>query len=182
MFFLRSPFTKTMILSLAILWLTGSGFITLTQRIDTSLAASAPPDAEARYVAQIVSRTLPVRETTTVLYLNGKDGGDNYYRVAYLLYPMTFVPYWSWRRPNAGGDVWDSSVFATRKGLASIIRRHHVRYIIALHHPKFLSLLGFKPSASRGLLILFQVKNPQSLRANAQFNSSFHVIKQVTLP
>ncbi|OPG15830.1 hypothetical protein [Ferroacidibacillus organovorans] len=178
---MKSPFVKTMILSLAILWLTGSGLITLAHRINTSLSASANPDAEARFVAQIVAHTLPMRTATTVLYLNGKDGGDNYYRVAYLLYPITFVPYWSWHRPNAGGDVWNAKAFSTRAGIASIIRRHRVRYIIALHHPKFLSLLGIKPSASKGLLILFQVKNPQSLRANARFSSSFHVIKQVSL-
>lgn len=73
-----------------------------------------------------------------MLYLDGRDGGDNYYRVRYLLYPLAFVDYWSWQHPNAGGYVWNAPRFATISGLRKILLSHHVQYLITVNHPQAL--------------------------------------------
>ncbi len=132
-------------LVMALLCILGSAVYTsvaLPSRIDQALARSAVPDRLARVEASLIRSHIHGTARTTVLYLNGIDGGDNYYRVRYLLYPLQFVSYWSWQHPNAGGEVWNKPRFATADSLRHILLRQHVDYVVAYRRPAMLRLLG----------------------------------------
>lgn len=116
-------------------------FFSLPPVISAALAQSAKPDEQARQQAAIISRHIPLNHTITILYLNGIDGGDNYYRVRYLLYPLQFVDYWSWAHPNAGGYVWNTPRFDTAVGLRHTLISHRADYLVAVRHPAMLGLL-----------------------------------------
>lgn len=128
--------------SAAILFAAAGSFATLPPVISAALAQSAKPDRQARQQAAVIRDHIPLNHTITVLYLNGIDGGDNYYRVRYLLYPLQFVNYWSWAHPNAGGYVWNTPRFDTVNGLRHTLLTHGVDYLVAVRHPAMLSLIG----------------------------------------
>lgn len=146
-------------------------FANVPQTITRSLRLSAFPDAQARRVAAMVQTRVPLSPKTTLLYLNGVDGGDNFYRVRYLLYPLHFVDYWSWSKPTQGGYVWNAPRFSTSRGIAEILKKDRVRYVIAASHPRLLRILH-KPSSG---LYLFAV-NASALAAGRPLQD---VLRQV---
>lgn len=128
--------------------------------IAASLANSQPADKQAVIVEKLVLAHVPKSRHVTILYLDPGDMGDNFYRLRYALYPIQFVPYWSWTVPNQGGHVWNLPIFNTVHGLRSIMLNDHVNYVVAVRGPKLLQFLH-KPYARA---YLFQV-NQQRLKS-----------------
>jgi len=122
-------------------------------QIQSSLHNSLPADEEAVKVASVLRTVVPVARSTVVLYLNGEDEGDNYYRLHYLLYPVRFVSYWSWKHPNAGGHVWNKPRFARPASVEQILRSHHVEYVVGIRSPLVLRRIGY----DRNGLYIFKV-------------------------
>lgn len=128
----------------AILWTMYSSiasFFTIDPLMKQSLAQSLPANHTDENVAAIVRQYVPVNAKTTILYLNGIDGGDNYYRMRYFLYPIHFIDYWSWQYPNAGGYVWNTPRFSNAKSIRNILLQDHVNFVVAVRDPKMLRLL-----------------------------------------
>lgn len=149
-------------------WAAAQSFFSVSPAIARSLSRSDPPSAQARAVAAMASGArVPRSPSTTILYLNGIDGGDNFYRVRYLLYPIHFVAYWSWSRPNAGGYVWNTPTFSSAAGLRRVLLQDRVQYVIAASHPALLRLIGLPSSG----LYLFAV-NSGALRRGASLRQS----------
>ena len=148
-----------------------SSFFTLKPLIQKSLAQSQPADRTDASVAAILRRWIPQNEQTTVLYLNGIDGGDNYYRIRYMLYPVHFIDYWSWQHPNAGGYVWNTPRFSTASSLLHILLQDHVNYVVAVRNPRMLRLL----SKNGSWQYIFSV-NQQALHKGKPF---YDVLRQV---
>ncbi|MHB1627988.1 MAG: hypothetical protein ACYCVB_06385 [Bacilli bacterium] len=138
------PFIRKATILFTCMWIVAAAwqsFTTVPQTIAHSLAQSARPDRQARQVADLVRAHVPLTSKLTVLYLNGIDGGDNFYRVRYLLYPLSFVDYWSWNDPNQGGYVWNIPRFTQAASLRRIMLGRRVSYVIAIDHPAILRLL-----------------------------------------
>ena len=149
----------------------------LPSRIGHALAQSAVPDRLARVEALLIRSHIHETARTTVLYLNGIDGGDNYYRVRYLLYPIQFVDYWSWKHPNAGGEVWNKPRFATQDSLRKILLHRRVDYVVAYRRPAMLRLIGF---ASQDFY-LFRVDR-RILRQGGSLKAALRLVLQRPLP
>ena len=139
-------------------------FFTVPTLIAASLAQSVPADHTDATYATILRQYLPISSKITVMYLNGIDGGDNYYRTRYALYPVHFIDYWSWQHPNAGGYVWNTPRFSTAKSLRHLFIKDHVDYVIAIRNPKMLSLLPY----SHAFNYLFRVDH-QAVNQNKPF-------------
>jgi len=168
------------VLLLVIAWLavTASGsFSTFSRTVSLSLKQNAPADLQAEQVAARIRKLIDVEPSTTVLYLNGVDGGDNYYRVRYLLYPLTFVDYWTWRHPDAGGYVWNVPRFDTAPSLRHILISRNVRYIIAILHPDALRLFGLSGRVSYVLQVV-----PDELMAHAPLKDCVRVLSSWRQP
>lgn len=149
----------------------------LPSRIGHALAQSAIPDRLARAEALLIRSHIRETTRTTVLYLNGIDGGDNYYRVRYLLYPLNFVNYWSWKHPNAGGEVWNKPRFATQAGLRTVLLTHRVNYVVAYRRPAMLRLIGLDSQD----FYLFRVDR-RVLRRGGSLKAAFHLVLRRALP
>lgn len=167
-------------LGLALLCVFASAVYTgfsLPSRIHHALAQSAIPDRLAHVEAFLIRSHIHESARTTVLYLNGVDGGDNYYRVRYLLYPLRFVSYWSWKHPNAGGEVWNKPRFATLASLRHILLHEHVNYVVAYRRPAMLHLLGRTGQD----FYLFRVDR-RVLRESGSLRAAFHLVLRRSLP
>ncbi len=102
---------------------------------------SSPADERAVQAEQVVLANVKKSRSVTILYLNPGDIGDNFYRLRYALYPIKFVPYWSWTLPNQGGKVWTIPEFTTEKGLRKTMLTNHVNYVLAVSGPAILNYL-----------------------------------------
>ncbi len=141
-------------------WTSVGSLFSFPHLVSSSLAQSTKPEREAVSVSDLLRGAISVSRDTTVLYLNGNDGGDNYYRVRYLMYPIHFIDYWSWSHPNAGGRVWDRPRFSTQGPLKHILLKYHVDYVFAIHRPLMLRLVGLdKPG-----MFLFRVNRQELLK------------------
>ena len=109
--------------------------------IQQMIAHSSPADERAVQTEQVVLAHVQQSRAVTILYLNPGDIGDNFYRLRYALYPIQFVPYWSWTRPNQGGKVWTIPEFTTKSGLRATLLKYHVNYVLAENGPKILEYL-----------------------------------------
>ncbi len=159
----------------AILWIIYSAiasFFTIGPLEQQSLAQSLPADHADKNVARIIRLHVPVNAKTTLLYLNGIDGGDNYYRMRYFLYPIHFIDYWSWQHPNAGGYVWNTPRFSEAKSLRHILLKNHITYVVAVRDPKMMRLL---PTKRANQQYIFRV-NQHALRYGQPL---FTVLQQV---
>ena len=168
------PVIKQIAILLTCLWIVTAAwqsFTTVPQTIAHSLAQSARPDRQAQQVANLVRAHLPLTSRLTVLYLNGIDGGDNFYRVRYLLYPLSFVDYWSWSDLNQGGYVWNIPRFTQPASLRRIMLNRHVSYVIAIDHPAILRLLH----APANGLYLYRVQR-KNLLAGATLASALSLV------
>jgi hypothetical protein len=121
-----------------------------------SLTGSEIADYRAAKLAHILRTKMKLSKHTTVLFLDGYDPGDNFYRIRYLLYPVKFVDYWSWESPNAGGHVWNKPLFSNEQSLINIIKQNHVNYVVAINHPNMLNLIHVTDYKS----YVFKVKMP----------------------
>ena len=144
---------SVLIVIACILWIAISSFSAYPAYVNASLASSTRPDREAVQVSDLLRGYIPLNVKTTVLYLNGWDGGDNYYRVRYLLYPVHFIDYWSWSHPNAGGRVWNSPQFSTESGLRNTLIHDKVNFVVALHQPLMMHLIGRSGVNSQGIFL-----------------------------
>ena len=171
------PVIRKVTILLTCLWIATAAwqsFTTVPRTIAHSLAQSARPDKQAQQVADLVRTHIPLTSRLTVLYLNGVDGGDNFYRVRYLLYPLSFVDYWSWRDPNQGGYVWNIPRFTQAASLRSIMLNRRVSYVIAIDHPAILGLLH----ASAAGLYLYRVHR-RKLQTGATLASALSLVVRV---
>ncbi len=158
-----------------ILWTiysTIASFFTIGPLEKQSLAQSIPADRTDQNVAAIIRQHIPVNAKTTLLYLNGIDGGDNYYRMRYFLYPIHFIDYWSWQYPNAGGYVWNIPRFSDANSLRHILVEDHVTYLVAVRDPRMMRLL---PSKKASWQYIFRV-NQHALADDQPLNT---VLQQV---
>ncbi len=105
------------------------------------LAHTSFADARATQAEAVVLAHVPQKSAEVILYLNPDDIGDNFYRLRYALYPIQFVPYWSWTNPNQGGRVWTIPEFTTVQGLTSTMLKYHVDYVLAVSGPNLLDFL-----------------------------------------
>ncbi len=172
--------TRKVAQSAALLFISAAMTLTcfaLPARIEFALAQSATPDRLARVEATLIRKHIRETPRTTILYLNGIDGGDNYYRVRYLLYPLQFVNYWSWKHPNAGGEVWNKPRFATETGLRAVLLRHRVDYLVAYRQPAMLRLIGLHTQD----FLLFRV-NRHALRKSGSLKAALHLLLRRRLP
>ena len=128
---------------------------------------SSPADERAVQVEQVVLAHVKKSRSVTILYLNPGDIGDNFYRLRYALYPIKFVPYWSWTLPNQGGKVWTIPEFTTEKGLRKTMLSYHVNYVLAVSDPAILNFLH----RTHSLNYLFRV-NQHALVAGAPLSRS----------
>lgn len=140
--------------------------------INQLIAHSSPADQRAVQVEQVVLAHVKKSRSSVILYLNPGDIGDNFYRLRYALYPIQFVPYWSWTRPNQGGKVWTLPVFTTISGLRKTMLTYHVNYVLAVSGPAILDYLH----RSHAKNYLFRV-NQQLLKSG---DSLSHSLVEVT--
>lgn len=158
---------RRILYTLVTLWLafqSVSAFHTFPILETASLAQSVHPDAVAVRDAAWARTVIPMNAHTTILYVNGIDGGDNYYRFRYLLYPVHMIDYWSWNHPDPGGYVWNAPRFSRAASVRALLLENHVQYVVATNHPNLLNLLD---KSDRGFYV-FAV-DQSALRKHAPF-------------
>ncbi len=156
-----------MILTAAAYWVAKS-----QGTIQQMIHHSAPADERAVQAEQVVLANIKKSPAVTILYLNPGDIGDNFYRLRYALYPIKFVPYWSWTLPNQGGKVWTIPQFTTEKGLRKTMLAFHVNYVLAVSGPAILNFLH----RTHSLNYLFRV-DQHALKTGASLS---HALIEVT--
>jgi hypothetical protein len=146
-----------------VLWIAYStlfSFYSFSKMARDSLVGSEAADFKATKLAHVLRTKMKLSKHTTVLFLDGFDPGDNYYRIRYLLYPVKFVDYSSWKTPNVGGHVWNAPQFSNEQSLINIILQHHVNYVVAINHPNMLNLIHVTDYKN----YIFKVKIPSNGR------------------